>query len=67
MEKISPPWTTSHHTEPNGMTQRKLIIALAGNANVGKSVIFNQLTGLQKHVSNWPGKTVEKSRGFSEL
>ncbi len=63
MEKISPPWTTSHYTEPNGMTQRKLIIALAGNANVGKSVIFNQLTGLHQHVGNWPGKTVERAEG----
>jgi ferrous iron transport protein B len=45
------------------MTQRKLIIALAGNANVGKSVIFNQLTGLHQHVGNWPGKTVERAEG----
>ncbi|MEM4160752.1 MAG: ferrous iron transport protein B [Thermoplasmata archaeon] len=36
-----------------------LRIALAGNANVGKSVIFNALTGLDQHVGNWPGKTVE--------
>ncbi|MFX1313093.1 MAG: FeoB small GTPase domain-containing protein, partial [Promethearchaeota archaeon] len=35
-------------------------IALAGNANVGKSVIFNQLTGLSQTIGNWPGKTVEK-------
>ncbi|TFH14546.1 ferrous iron transport protein B, partial [Candidatus Bathyarchaeota archaeon] len=45
------------------MTQRKIIIALAGNANVGKSVIFNQLTGLHQHVGNWPGKTVERAEG----
>jgi ferrous iron transport protein B len=38
-------------------------IALAGNANVGKSVIFNQLTGLHQHIGNWPGKTVEKAEG----
>ncbi|MEM1586030.1 MAG: ferrous iron transport protein B [Candidatus Bathyarchaeia archaeon] len=43
---------------------RKVIrIALAGNANVGKSVIFNQLTGLHQHVGNWPGKTVERADG----
>ncbi len=42
---------------------RKLRIALAGNANVGKSVVFNQLTGLHQHVGNWPGKTVEKAEG----
>jgi len=41
----------------------KLIIALAGNANVGKSVIFNQLTGLHQHIGNWPGKTVERAEG----
>ncbi len=45
------------------MTQKKLIIALAGNANVGKSVIFNYLTGLHQHVGNWPGKTVERAEG----
>jgi ferrous iron transport protein B len=43
--------------------RRKLTIALAGNANVGKSVLFNQLTGLHQHIGNWPGKTVEKAEG----
>jgi ferrous iron transport protein B len=43
--------------------QKKLIIALAGNANVGKSVIFNYLTGLHQHIGNWPGKTVERAEG----
>jgi len=38
-------------------------IALAGNANVGKSAIFNQLTGLNQIVGNWPGKTVERAEG----
>jgi ferrous iron transport protein B len=42
---------------------KKITIALAGNANVGKSVIFNQLTGLHQHIGNWPGKTVEKAEG----
>jgi len=41
----------------------ELTIALAGNPNVGKSVIFNQLTGESQHVGNWPGKTVEKFEG----
>lgn len=45
------------------MSTRKLVFALAGNANVGKSVIFNQLTGLHQHVGNWPGKTVERAEG----
>ncbi|MDD5222230.1 MAG: ferrous iron transport protein B, partial [Patescibacteria group bacterium] len=41
----------------------KLNIVLAGNANTGKSVIFNYLTGLHQHLGNWPGKTVEKAEG----
>jgi len=45
------------------VTHKKLIIALAGNANVGKSVIFNYLTGLHQHIGNWPGKTVERAEG----
>jgi len=43
--------------------KEKINIALAGNANVGKSVIFNHLTGLHQHIGNWPGKTVEKTEG----
>jgi len=45
------------------MQKPDLTIALAGNANVGKSVIFNQLTGLGQIIGNWPGKTVEKAEG----
>ncbi|MEM2917479.1 MAG: ferrous iron transport protein B [Candidatus Bathyarchaeia archaeon] len=45
------------------MKKGKLVIALAGNANVGKSVIFNYLTGLHQHIGNWPGKTVERAEG----
>jgi ferrous iron transport protein B len=41
----------------------KLNVVLAGQANVGKSVIFNYLTGLHQHIGNWPGKTVEKAEG----
>lgn len=41
--------------------------ALAGNANVGKSVIFNNLTGGNQTIGNWPGKTVEKAEGLSEF
>lgn len=39
-------------------------IALAGNANVGKSATFNQLTGVDQIIGNWPGKTVERAEGL---
>jgi ferrous iron transport protein B len=42
---------------------KNLTIALAGNANVGKSVLFNQLTGSSQIIGNWPGKTVDKAEG----
>ena len=48
------------------MNKREFTVALAGNANVGKSVIFNQLTGGNQIIGNWPGKTVEKAEGFLE-
>ena len=42
------------------------VIALAGNPNVGKSSVFNTLTGMNQHTGNWPGKTVATAQGRSE-
>jgi len=53
------------HSKVSKDENRKIdfTIALAGNANVGKSVVFNELTGSNQIIGNWPGKTVERAVG----
>ncbi|MEA3460190.1 MAG: ferrous iron transport protein B, partial [Chloroflexota bacterium] len=45
------------------MDSKRITVAVAGNPNVGKSALFNALTGSRQHVGNWPGKTVERAEG----
>ena len=52
-----------HSTPKKSQAKSGITFALAGNANVGKSVLFNQLTGSSQIIGNWPGKTVEKAEG----
>ncbi|HEY3366139.1 MAG TPA: FeoB small GTPase domain-containing protein [Symbiobacteriaceae bacterium] len=43
------------------------VIALAGNPNTGKTTLFNRLTGMRQHTGNWPGKTVLKAEGDTQI
>ncbi|MCP1715450.1 ferrous iron transport protein B [Methanocalculus alkaliphilus] len=46
--------------------KKAITVALTGNPNVGKTTLFNTLTGSRQHVGNWPGVTVEKKEGTCE-
>ncbi len=63
IEKSEYEKTISSVTQEVKIEPGDITIALAGNANVGKSVIFNNLTGSEQVVGNWPGKTVDLAEG----
>jgi ferrous iron transport protein B len=65
MDEIPLPPLSKGEKPKNTLTlQNPFVVALSGNPNVGKSTVFNALTGLHQHTGNWPGKTVSRNEGF---